>query len=341
MPIEITKEHARDMKNSLFTNKARESYDAEAKKMISQKIVLAKILKKCVPELENYSAQYIMENILVDKIVPSEVFLDQDVSPMIEGRNTEDASVSEGYVRFDLVFDIQLPGPGKVVRIVVNIEIQKNTKRYSFKRSVYYIARLVSRQKGIIFLKDNYTNLAKVYSIWIVTHPTKPNRNTIDVAEFNRKRIVGKSRKATRNSDLLKVIVISLGDYTETNDELLRFLDIIFSPDIEPEDKFTMLVSEFGIKISESFKEGIEIMYEYVVAFARDRAQTIIARLEEKIKSLTDERKSMADQIKIKDDEIKSRDDERKIWADERKSLTDEITMLRNKLKEAGGIKNI
>ena len=63
-------------------------------------------------------------------------------------------------------------------------------------------------------------------------------------------------------------------------------------------------------------------MCEYFDAFVRDRARTIIARLEEKIKSLTDEKKRM-------DDEIKS-------WADEKKRMADEITMLRNKLKEAG-----
>ena len=54
-------------------------------------------------------------------------------------------------------------------------------------------------------------------------------------------------------------------------------------------------------------------MYEYVDALARDRAKNIIAELK--------------NQLKNKDDKVRSSDNE--------------ITMLRNKLKNLGCIKNI
>ncbi len=58
------------------------------------------------------------------------------------------------------------------LEIIINIEAQRTSdfKKLGYhleNRIVFYLARLISSQKGINFVKSEYDNIKKVYSIWI------------------------------------------------------------------------------------------------------------------------------------------------------------------------------
>jgi hypothetical protein len=104
--------------------------------------------------------------------------VDQDVLDadfMVVGSDTEDNSDSEGLVRYDLLFDAIVPTTQKIIRLVINIEIQADTNlNYAIvARAVYYTARPISRQKGTVFNNSHYEKIQKVYSISICPDPKR------------------------------------------------------------------------------------------------------------------------------------------------------------------------
>lgn len=58
---------------------------------------------------------------------------------------------------------------GGILQIIVNIEAQK-AEPIAYKiinRSVFYVSRLISSQKERDFVKSNYDDIKRVFSIWI------------------------------------------------------------------------------------------------------------------------------------------------------------------------------
>lgn len=73
----------------------------------------------------------------------------------------------EGKIVADSIFDVKVPGTDDRIKVIVNLEAQNDPHPpYPLeKRAEYYMARLVSSQKGSKFTNDNYKDLCKVYSI--------------------------------------------------------------------------------------------------------------------------------------------------------------------------------
>ena len=70
-----------------------EQYDAICKKLLSEKMVLAWILKETVNEFRNYDISYIVNNCL-----------EKGEGSRIIGMNTESTNVTDGDIRYDLCF---------------------------------------------------------------------------------------------------------------------------------------------------------------------------------------------------------------------------------------------
>ena len=118
------------------------------------------------------------------------------------------------------------------VRFTVNIEIQKDeTPGYPLIcRAIYYLARLISRQKGTAFVKDHYEKLHKVYSIWICTDTAKKRRNTIIEYSMDRHMLYGPEIKDNLNCDKMSAIFISLlQEENKSDNKIIRLLSVIFS----------------------------------------------------------------------------------------------------------------
>jgi hypothetical protein len=252
-----------NLANSIDASDARAQLDAVAKKLIKHRIILAEILKECVAEFKDYDLKYIEENCFVGEVHVNEVSVDQDTldaDSTIIGSDTEDNSDNEGLVRYDLVFDAIAPTTEKIIRLVINIEIQVNTKlTYAIvTRAVYYTARLISRQKGTVFTNSHYEKIQKVYSIWICPDPLKENVNSIAEYGFTQQKAIGSVNEPVENYDKMKVIIISLNDEgMESRHDIIRLLSTLLSTTETVEKRKQILEKEFNIPMTKEIEEEV------------------------------------------------------------------------------------
>ena len=254
---------ATDLANSIDASDVRARLDAVAKKLIKHRIILAEILKECVDEFREFDIKYIEENCFVGEVQVNEVSVDQDMldaDSTIIGSNTEDRSDSEGAVFYDLVFDALVPSTQKLVRLVINIEIQVETKlSYAIvTRGVYYVSRLISRQKGSVFTNNHYEKIQKVYSIWICPDPKKENRNSIAKYGITQQEVIGSVNEPVENYDKIKVIVISLNDDGMDNrNDIIRLLSTLLSTSETVEKRKQILEDEFNIPMTKEIEKEV------------------------------------------------------------------------------------
>jgi len=172
-----------------FLDDQNASYDKLAKHFLSRKSILAQILKYTVEEfadssLEDIEKKYIEgEPSLSINTVPLDDTLD------IVGKNTESTGLNESFVTFDIIFDAIAPVDGKLVKIIINLEPQKTTRKIHYKlmkRAVYYAARLISSQKEKEFHGDNYNGKG-------IFHLDCHERSKLSCRFHSRIQIVGES----------------------------------------------------------------------------------------------------------------------------------------------------
>ncbi len=146
----------------------RVRYDAEVKKLLSNKTILAWILKYSVAECKRMSIEFIRECIEGEPIVGRQKVRPGYTPEEITGMNTEDKAVGEGEINFDIRFYLILPGK-KRIKLIMDVEAQKNYyPGYNLAaRGIFYCGRMLSSQLDREFTADNYDNIKKVYSIFI------------------------------------------------------------------------------------------------------------------------------------------------------------------------------
>ena len=108
-------------------------YDAAAKNLVSDKQVLARIVKGTVKEFEDYSIDEIIAGIEGEpEVAVREVFpgkhsnkeIGENAPGAIYGMNTESAIPGEGKVTYDIYFYVLTRGR-EAIKIIINIELQK------------------------------------------------------------------------------------------------------------------------------------------------------------------------------------------------------------------------
>ncbi len=151
---------------------AKIRYDKNVKEILADIQVLARIVKHTVAEARKLSISEIMSCIDRGSIrigaVPMEPGLTN--AERIDSYQMEDSIPNEGYVTYDIRFMMAVAWAA--LEIIINIEAQKTSdfKKLGYhieNRIVFYLARLISSQKGINFVKSEYDKIKKVYSIWI------------------------------------------------------------------------------------------------------------------------------------------------------------------------------
>ena len=252
--------------SSIDASDTRAKFDTLAKRILRHRIILAKILKECVEEFRGYELSFIEQNCFVGEVKVGETSVDQDIPDAdftIVGSNTEDVSDKEGVVRYDLIFDVIVPTTHKMIRLVINIEIQIDTSLpYSIiTRAVYYLARLISRQKGTVFNHLDYQKLQKVYSIWICPNPKKGSQNSIAVYGFNQEKVIGVVNEPIENYDKMKAIIISLSDDgTSDKNNIIQLLSTLFSTRLSVVQKKEILGTVFHIPMTREIEEEVTEM---------------------------------------------------------------------------------
>lgn len=218
------------------------------------------------PEFSDFDDRYIEAHCIVGEVRANEVSVDQDVpdaDTRMLGTNTEDVSETEGIVRYDIVFDAQVPDTQDIIRMIVNVEIQADVDPgYPLiTRAIYYLCRLVSRQKGTVFTHSDYGKLRKVYSIWVCPDPRRENMNSIAEYGFTQQKVIGEVHEPIANYDKLKAIIISLNDEgMENRSDIIRLLSTLLSTRKSVEQRKQILEDEFDIPMTRDIEEEVAEM---------------------------------------------------------------------------------
>ncbi len=237
-------------------------YDQACKKVLSHKSILAWILKTCADEYKDYSVAEIAEKYIEEPEV-GETPMRPDQTNRIHGDNTEDGSLTESTVHYDILFHASVPGDAESrIGLIVNIEAQN---RYDngyplVKRGLYYCSRMISSQYGVVFDKAHYENIKKVYSVWICMNVPDPWKNTITEYRIQESNRFGTAKEAREHYDILKTVMIGLGDEALREEQLLRLLNVLFSKEMVLSRKKDILSEEFDLPMTVNMEEGVEDM---------------------------------------------------------------------------------
>ena len=216
--------------------------------------------KSCIEEYGEQSLDEIIACIENPQVGTVPVHRDEtNATPLIRGTNTEDKSINEGTVSYDIRFYAAVPGDQKI-EVIINVEFQNYHEQSLMKRAVYYACRMISSQYGVEFIKSEYNKIKKVYSIWIHHVPNASQRNTVTDFAMTENPRIGTAEYQKDEYDLLHVIMIGLGRQKDQNyTGIIKFLGTLFSSQ-DIEEKKRILNEEFGMKMNETMEKETVIM---------------------------------------------------------------------------------
>lgn len=241
------------------------SYDAACKRLLSEKIILAWIMKNCLEEYRDCDVDEIAGKYIEGTPQVGEVAVAPDESSyvsMIQGAGSQDASLTEGTVTYDIRFLAIAPVSGELIRLIINIEAQNDFyPGYPLiKRGIYYCSRMISAQYGTEFTKSHYENIKKVYSIWICMNPPKNRENSITRYYIAEENLVGSVKERKADYDLMAAVMICLGREDDSGTDLLKLLNVLLSTETGSQDKCQILEEDFHIRMTESLESEVSLM---------------------------------------------------------------------------------
>ena len=214
--------HLAETMSKLDVDKAmRDDY---AKCILADPQILANIVKVIVPEFREYSIKDIIPCIgetIVSLTVPEKLCI------KIESDGTEDVDIKDGKIIYDIRFPLY----------------------YNESRMVYYMARLVSSQKNVEFIKSNYDDIKDVYSIWICMD-TEADEDSIIELGLQPRVIYGNTswlpQRSIMNGAVIRIR--SRADVEESKNRLIAMLEVLFSGRAR-QDKMNQL-EEYGLEMT-------------------------------------------------------------------------------------------
>lgn len=249
--------------SALFTEELKARYDAACKRLLSEKYILAWIMRSCLEEYRGLPAQVIAQEYIEGTPQVSEVPVlpEESSAPMrIRGAATEDASITEGTVFYDIRFLALAPGGEDRIQLIINLEAQNDFyPGYPLiKRAIYYCSRMISAQHGTEFVRSEYGKIKKVYSIWICSSPPKERACTINRYRLTEEHLVGEAKEAAANYDLLSVVMVCLGEGSPGHpNDVLHLLGTLLSEKATAAEKREMLKTDFLIPMDQKLEGDV------------------------------------------------------------------------------------
>ena len=243
-------------------------YDAVCKRLLSEKYILAWIMKYCMKEFAAYPIKEIASHYISGTPQISEVFLspDETNASRIDGTGMEDITITEGTITYDIRFFAKTPDSEDLIRLIVNVEAQNDFyPGYPLiKRALYYCSRMISAQYGTEFSNSHYEKIKKVYSIWICMNQPEKRKSSITQYSIKEYNLYGKVTETKENYDLLTAVMICLGkedkENSEEQNQLIRLLNILFSGEIDKGRKKKVLEEDFQIPITQEIEREVSEM---------------------------------------------------------------------------------
>ena len=192
------------------------------------------------------------------------VYPDEETeSRQITGLNTEDSTINEGTITYDIRYRAIVPGTGEKISLIINVEAQNDFyPGYPIvKRNLYYCCRLVSSQYGTEFTNSHYEKIKKAYSIFICMNPPNYRKNTINQYFIQEEKMIGSYEENVLNYDLLAALIICLGDADdEEATGILKLLEVLLSTERSTEEKKKILQEDFDIEMTQELEREVSEM---------------------------------------------------------------------------------
>ncbi len=284
--------------------------DNSIKYLLAHKPFLARIMKECLPEYKDCSVDDIMSlyiegdpvvakiRVHPDQTNPSLEKAKADGKGKISGSPTEDNSLSEGLVTYDIRFNALVPKGDELIGIIINVEAQNDMKPgYSLlRRGIYYCSRMISAQKTQDFQNSNYDDLKKVYSIWVCANAENEKaKKTITTYSMKETQVIGEVVKDPDEYDLLSIVMIRLGDVPQLSDgtvvedalnqNVIGMLEVLLKGQLTAAQRLDILEKHYGIEMTEQMEEEVGHMCNlskgvYESGIDKNRIESIKALME-------------------------------------------------------------
>ncbi len=240
-------------------------YDAACKKLLSQKIILAWIMKSCLNEYRDCDVKDIAERYIEGTPQVGKVLVapDETNAPRIRGISSQDTSLTESSSIYDIRFMASAPTSDEAIQMIVNVEAHNrfNPSYPLIKRAIYYCGRMLTAQNGTEFVHSEYQKIKKVVSIWVCMSPPNERKNSITRYHLTEENLVGNVKESIRNYDLIDVVMLCLGGEDKENyDGVLKLLDVLLSPKASEAKKRQVLEDEFDIPMTETLEVEVHQM---------------------------------------------------------------------------------
>ena len=280
---------------------AEAQYDEHVKRILSNRYILAWILKSTMEEFGEISIRRIAEECIGEDVVVSRMHVlpgqsntggeneekglivseenresiceeneESDlarnkVPDRILGSNIEDKVPGEGAIFYDIRFSAYTLGKAEIKKILMNIEAQKtfHMKYPLITRGIFYGIRMISAQLDTEFTADNYSDMKKVYSIWICMNAPDYIGNAISEYGIKKTDLLEGIPDKKEEYDKMSIIMICLNGTKEGRDKgegLVRLLNTLFAKDMSAEEKGKILSEDYGIEIDDDFGEEMSHM---------------------------------------------------------------------------------
>ncbi len=244
---------------------AKTRYDKNVKEILADIQVLARIVKHTVVEARKLSISEIMSCIDRGSIRIGAVPIAPGLTnaEKIDSYQTEDSVPNEGYVTYDIRFMMAVASDA--IEIIINIEAQRTSdfKKLGYhleNRIVFYLARLISSQKGINFVKSEYDNIKKVYSIWICMDAAN-DEDSISSISLKSECLFGKNCDFAELDKMCGMVIRIRNNENaaESRNRLIAMLEDVLSTQ-DSESKKRKLKEKYDMKITTELEGRFDSM---------------------------------------------------------------------------------
>ena len=235
-------------------------YDARCKRILSNRMLLAHLLKATMTEFASLEPEVIATRYIEG--VPGQ----ENHSQKIQGLRNERNDPHRNACFFDVIFYALDPRTEHPIPIFINVESQWNSfSSYDLRnRGIFYIGCMIADQKDCVFEKSNYDDLRKVCSIWICPNSPKNCANTITSYTLDQHNILGNS--PNHPVDKLQLLMVSVG--TANDDHftgVIPLLEACFSKTTD-KDHQKQITDQYNVKLEQEDYDmtiGEQIIYDF------------------------------------------------------------------------------
>lgn len=278
--ITITEERLNSVGMAVCAADNHAKIDAVVKRLLSQKPILAYILKYAVSLFAEYATAEI--ELMIEDVQVSRIPVEPgDTNDVITGMPQESRIPGEGSLTYDIRFFVRPPGSVTAEYIlIIDIEAQGKPGQSYFveTRGIVYDARMISEQVGRNITHEHYERAQKVYSIWICMNCPQRDANSISKYGIMEKESYGEIGYKPR-IDLMDVIVIRLPKDNEEDkaknpaNRLTGMLATLLSNAITPEEKLDRMANGYQIPVTEEITKEVGNMCDYSYAIEEIAAE--------------------------------------------------------------------